>query len=138
MTGAARARDAAAERPARRLLERRAKVMKALAHPSRLAMVEALAEGESCVCDLQALVGADMSTVSKHLALLREAGVVLSEKRGLQVWYRLRVPCLLGFFCCVDAVFADPDADRVEVPLPAGGRASAATCSEGCKPARRR
>lgn len=106
-----------------RLFERRTKVIKALAHPSRLAMVDALAAGERCVCDLQALVGADMSTVSKHLSLLREAGVVCSEKRGLQVWYRLRVPCLLSFFSCVDAVFADPDAERVDVVLPAARRA---------------
>ncbi len=99
-----------------RLLERRTTVMKALAHPSRLLMVEALSAGEQCVCDLQALVGADMSTVSKHLSLLRAAGVVLSEKRGQQVFYRLRVPCLLSVLSCVDAVFEDPDADLVELP----------------------
>ncbi len=105
----------------RRLLERRAKVIKALAHPSRLAMVDALAEGEMCVCDLQALVGADMSTVSKHLSLMRNAGIVLSDKRGLQVFYRLRVPCLLSFFSCVDAVFENPDAELVQL-LPRRGR----------------
>jgi ArsR family transcriptional regulator len=99
-----------------RLLERRTRVMKALAHPSRLLMVDALSSRELCVCDLQAVVGSDMSTVSKHLSLLKSAGIVLSEKRGLQVWYRLRVPCLLSFFSCVDAVFADPDAELVEVP----------------------
>jgi ArsR family transcriptional regulator len=122
----------------KRLLERRTRVMKALAHPSRLAMVDALAEGERCVCDLQALVGADMSTVSKHLTLLKNAGVVLSDKRGLQVWYRLRVPCLLDFFTCVDAVFADPDAERVEVLLPGRGPATGPACSGTCKPARKR
>jgi ArsR family transcriptional regulator len=99
-----------------RHLERRTTVMKALAHPSRLLMVEALASGEQCVCDLQELVGADLSTVSKHLSLLKAAGVVLSEKRAQQVFYRLRVPCLLSFFSCVDAVFEDPDADLVELP----------------------
>ncbi len=101
--------------PRHRVLERRAKVIKALAHPSRLAMVDALAQGEKCVCELQALVGADMSTVSKHLSLLRDAGIVLSDKRGLQVFYRLRVPCLLSFFSCVDAVFENPDAELVQL-----------------------
>ena len=120
-----------------RLLERRTTVMKALAHPSRLLMVDALSAGEQCVCDLQALVGADMSTVSKHLSLLRSAGIVLSEKRGQQVWYRLRVPCLLSFFSCVDAVLADPDADLVEVPLPAP-TAAVGSCSTGCTTSRRR
>ncbi len=118
-----------------RLLERRTTVMKALAHPSRLLMVEALSAGEQCVCDLQALVGADMSTVSKHLSLLRAAGVVLSEKRGQQVFYRLRVPCLLSFFSCVDAVFADPDAELVEVPAPG---AAARACGSGCATPKRR
>lgn len=100
----------------RRLYARRTKVLKALAHESRLLMVDALAAGELCVCDLQALVGADMSTVSKHLSVLKNAGVVFSDKRGQQVWYRLRVPCLLSFFSCVDAVVADPDAELVELP----------------------
>ncbi len=109
-----------------RRLERRSKVIKALAHPSRLAMVDALSRGERCVCELQELVGADMSTVSRHLALLRDAGVVSSDKRGLQVFYRLRVPCLLSFFSCVDAVFENPDADLVELPSPQG------TTSSGC------
>jgi DNA-binding transcriptional ArsR family regulator len=117
-----------------RLLERRTQVMKALAHPSRLRMVEVLSAGEQCVCDLQALVGADLSTVSKHLSLLKAAGIVLSEKRGQQVFYRLRVPCLLSFFSCVDAVFADPDAELVEVPPPSTA-AAGKDCAGGCTPA---
>jgi ArsR family transcriptional regulator len=88
-------------------LEARARVIKALAHPSRLQIVEELAQGERCVCDLRALVGSDMSTVSKHLSVLREAGIVDDDKRGLQVFYRLRVPCILNFFGCVDAVLRE-------------------------------
>ena len=83
---------------------RKAKVMKALGHPSRLMIVDELSRGERCVCDLTALVGHDMSTVSKHLSVLREAGIVVDDKRGLQVFYRLKVPCVLNFFKCVDAV----------------------------------
>ncbi len=132
----ATAREPEDARRRARLFERRTRVIKALAHPSRLLMVEALSAGEQCVCDLQALVGADMSTVSKHLSLLKGAGIVLSDKRGQQVWYRLRVPCLLSFFSCVDAVFEDPDADLVEAPLPAPAAAKA--CTTGCAPARRR
>jgi ArsR family transcriptional regulator len=75
-----------------------------MAHPSRLLMLERLVEGECCVCDLQALVGADMSTVSKHLALLRRAGLVEDRREGLKVFYELRVPCVMTFLDCVDAV----------------------------------
>jgi ArsR family transcriptional regulator len=88
-------------------MEARAKVMKALAHPSRLFIVDELSRGERCVCDLTEMIGADVSTVSKHLALLKRAGVVLDEKRGQQVFYRLRVPCILNFFGCVEAVLAE-------------------------------
>ncbi len=85
-------------------VQRRAGVIKAMAHPSRLMMLEALADGERCVCDLQKLVGADISTVSKHLSLMKAAGLVEDRKQGLWVHYRLRVPCILQFMDCVDAV----------------------------------
>jgi ArsR family transcriptional regulator len=85
-------------------LEARAQIIKALAHPTRLFMVDELARGERCVCELTGMIGADMSTVSKHLSVLRQAGIVEDEKRGLQVWYRLRVPCILNFFGCVEEV----------------------------------
>jgi DNA-binding transcriptional ArsR family regulator len=87
-------------------LKRRADILKALAHPSRLMMVEALAGGEKCVCELRALVGVDLSTVSKHLSVMKRVGLVESEKRGLQVYYTLLSPCVLNFFSCVESVIA--------------------------------
>lgn len=84
--------------------ERSARVIKAMGHPSRLAMLEALANGERCVCELQELVGSDISTVSKHLALMKRTGLVASRKEGVQVFYRLRVPCVLRFLDCIGAV----------------------------------
>jgi DNA-binding transcriptional ArsR family regulator len=82
----------------------RAAVIKALAHPSRVLIAEALIDGERCVCELTDLVKADMSTVSKHLAIMKAAGLVEVEKRGLNQFYRLRCPCLLEFFRCVDLI----------------------------------
>ncbi len=82
----------------------RANVFKALAHPSRLLIVEQLAKGEACVCKLTEMIGADMSTVSKHLSVLKGAGIIQDEKRGLQVYYRLKMPCVLRFFDCVGEV----------------------------------
>lgn len=85
--------------------EARAKIIKALAHPARLMIVDELAEkGERCVCDLTELVGTDMSTVSRHLSQLKNAGIVVDEKRGTMVFYRLRVKCLTSFFGCVESV----------------------------------
>jgi len=88
----------------RELYEYRARTLKALAHRSRLAMVDALADGEMCVCKLQEIVGSDMSTVSKHLAVLKAAGIVSDRKQGLQVFYRLEVTCVKCFLDCADAV----------------------------------
>ena len=93
-------------RPHRDLLAEQAKIFKALGHPSRLLMVDALRGGEKCVCDLQALTGADMSTVSRHLAVLREAGVVRSEKHGTNIYYTLALSCLDTFLQCTSTLIA--------------------------------
>ncbi len=83
----------------------RVRVVKAMAHPTRMFIVDRLSRvKEQCVQELTEMVGADISTVSKHLTLLKNAGLVIDEKRGLQVYYRLRVPCILDFFRCVESV----------------------------------
>ena len=95
--------------------EARAKVIKALAHPTRLFLVEELSQTEQCVCELTDKVGADISTVSKHLSILKQAGIVEDDKRGLQVWYRLKVPCILNFFGCVESVLKANASDLAKV-----------------------
>ena len=81
----------------------RVAVIKALAHPTRLKLAEALrGEGVCCVGELHARVGGDLSTVSKHLSLMRDAGWVKSEKRGLHIHYSLACDCLEDFLRCVD------------------------------------
>jgi ArsR family transcriptional regulator len=84
--------------------EARAKVAKALAHPSRLIIMEALQEREWCVCELTELVGADQSTVSKHLGVLKQAGLVEDRREGVMIYYRPRVKCLEGFWRCIESV----------------------------------
>jgi ArsR family transcriptional regulator len=83
----------------------RARIIKAMAHPTRLFIVDELAQnGERCVCELTEMVGVDMSTVSRHLTILKNVGIVEDERRGAQVYYRLRVRCVLNFFECVESV----------------------------------
>jgi ArsR family transcriptional regulator len=93
-------------------LEARARVVKAMAHPTRLFVIEELSRQERCVCELTEMIGADVSTVSKHLAILRNAGIVTDEKRGAMVFYSLRVPCILNFFSCVESVLETAALDR--------------------------
>ncbi|HKK21251.1 MAG TPA: metalloregulator ArsR/SmtB family transcription factor [candidate division Zixibacteria bacterium] len=87
--------------------ETRASVIKAMAHPARLFIVEELARKERCVCDLTDMIGSDVSTVSKHLSVLRNAGIVNSRKEGTQIIYNLKMPCVLGFFNCVESVIRE-------------------------------
>jgi len=93
-----------------RTMKARAEIFKALGNPARLAMVVALGKGNLCVRDLQELVGSDMSTVSKHLTVLRSVGLVENEKRGKRVLYSLRFPCILDFLDCVDNALRAPRA----------------------------
>jgi DNA-binding transcriptional ArsR family regulator len=82
-----------------------AKVVKAMAHPTRLFIVDELSRsGERCVCELTEMIGADISTVSKHLSILKAAGIVDDDKRGNMVYYHLGVPCILQFFDCIESV----------------------------------
>jgi DNA-binding transcriptional ArsR family regulator len=84
--------------------ELKADVLKALAHPTRLMIVESLAKGERCVCELNELFDADHSTISKHLAVLKQAGLVSDRKDGLKVYYRLECSCIMNFIKCITDV----------------------------------
>lgn len=82
----------------------RARVLKALAHPTRLYFVERLADGPLCVCELAKDVAVELPTISRHLALLKSAGIVSDEKQGTKVIYSLRTPCVLRFLDCLITV----------------------------------
>ncbi len=84
--------------------EAKSRIFKALAHPTRLFIVDELSRGERCVLSLTGMVGADISTVSKHLSVLKSAGIIDDNKRGTQVFYTLKCPCVLNVFSCVQDV----------------------------------
>ncbi len=83
---------------------RQAAVLKAMAHPTRLLILNSLKKRETCVCELQELVGDDMSTVSKHLLVLKNAGLVASRREGNWLHYSLTCPCVLEFAECIKGV----------------------------------
>lgn len=99
------------------LRERRlARVMKALSEPVRIAIVETLRGGERCVCDIAKAVGAERSNVSRHLSVLANAGVLTSRKQGLMIFYRLRTPCVLAIFDCVEGTLEEHQQELRAVP----------------------
>ncbi len=81
--------------------EQMAKISKALAHPARLFIIHKLDEQEFCVNELTEMIGSDISTVSKHLKILKEAGIIIDDKRGNCVYYNLLTRCVLNIFNCV-------------------------------------
>jgi DNA-binding transcriptional ArsR family regulator len=86
-----------------------------MAHPARLIIVDELSRRERCVCDLTAMVGSDVSTVSKHLSVLRNAGIVRDEKRGSKVYCILRTPCILNFISCAEAVIKSRAEEQLDL-----------------------
>ena len=86
------------------LYKAKARIIKAMAHPTRLLIVDELSRSERCVYELREMVGNDVSTISKHLSILKDAGLVTDDKRGTQVYYTLRCPCIMNFFKCVETV----------------------------------
>ena len=82
----------------------RSSVVKAMAHPTRLLVMEALMRGEQCVNDLTAMAGCDVTTLSKHLSVMKKAGLLVCEKRGLNVFYQTACPCFADFFRCIDLI----------------------------------
>jgi len=81
--------------------EKQAEVLKALAHPLRIAILDYLKDGEQCVCDIAKYVGSERSNISRHLSVMVSCGVLEYRKAGLNVMYRLKAKCVLDFLKCV-------------------------------------
>lgn len=82
----------------------RAKVLKAMAHPTRLFIIDQLSMNKRCVCELTEMLGVDASTVSKHLSVLKNAGIVSDEKVGTKIYYQLQCFCFKSLFECIETV----------------------------------
>jgi ArsR family transcriptional regulator len=78
----------------------RADILKALAHPVRVLIVHALTGGDRCVCELNELAAIDQSNISRHLAMLKKAGIVSDRRNGMKVFYHLETPCILSACEC--------------------------------------
>lgn len=99
-----------------KLFEAREKIIKSLANSYRLKIVESLGTKEKmCVSDLEEELNLNQSSVSKHLNILKSAGVVKARKEGLKVYYSLKTPCIINFFECVDNVIRSDINDRMDI-----------------------
>jgi ArsR family transcriptional regulator len=110
------------DKQTRALYEARANIIKAIAHPSRLFIIEELKKRKRCVNELTEMIGSDTSTVSKHLSVLKHAGLVYDEKRGTSIFYHLRVPCILDFIGCVEDVLEANATEQMEIVTQCKGK----------------
>jgi len=94
--------------------EELARISKALAHATRLYIIHKLDEQEYCVKELTQMIGVDISTVSKHLTILKNSGIIIDEKRGNCVYYKLQCRCVLSMFSCLTNVI-DSNKDRMNI-----------------------
>jgi ArsR family transcriptional regulator len=84
-----------------------ARILRILANESRLAILGLLRKREHNVSEVVEHLGLDQSTVSKHLALLRNAGLVEDRRTGNRVAYALALPCILDVCSCVRRVLEE-------------------------------
>ena len=92
--------------------EKRSNIFKALAHPTRLFIIDKLSEKECCVCEFVNELKVDFSTVSKHLSVMKNAGLIADEKRGQQVFYKLQMHCVSIFNRCIDNFLSNSSTDE--------------------------
>ncbi len=95
--------------------EARASIIKAMAHPSRLLIIDELKKQDRCVGELTDMIGADTSTVSKHLSVLKNAGIVSDTRKGTAVYYTLLCPCILDFIGCIEDVIESNTNKHLEI-----------------------
>ena len=79
-----------------KILEGQASILKALGQPTRLQILELLKDGERCVCEIFPAISQEQANVSKHLSILKQAGILESRKDGLRILYRIKTPEILN------------------------------------------
>lgn len=98
-----------------RLAARKANILKALGHPIRITVFEALAGGEKTVAELAELVGQKDANTSRHLAVMRAAELVSTRKDGLNVFYSINLPCLVQMLSCLEDGVCECADDQTEM-----------------------
>jgi DNA-binding transcriptional ArsR family regulator len=78
-----------------RYIERKAEILKAIAQPTRLKILELLKDGERCVCEIYPALDQEQPNISKHLNFMKRAGILDSRKDGLRIIYWIKAPEVL-------------------------------------------
>ena len=106
-------------------LEDAAALFKLLSHPSRLAILQVLRDGEECVCHLEAALGLRQAYISQQLMVLRQAGLVTDRREGWNVFYRVAKP---EVYALLDAALATVRPEGASVLVMRKAKAAACPC----------
>ena len=87
--------------------EIKAGIIKAMANPIRLMIIDELSRGDKCICELLPLFKLDQSTLSRHMSQLKKSGIITEKKDGAKVIHHLATPCILKVFGCIMNVAKD-------------------------------
>ncbi|MEA5114618.1 MAG: metalloregulator ArsR/SmtB family transcription factor [Geobacteraceae bacterium] len=82
----------------------RADILKAIAQPTRLKIIELLRDGERCVCEIFPAIAEEQSNTSRHLNMLQSCGVLARRKDGIKIMYRLKHPEVLEILQLATAI----------------------------------
>ena len=91
----------------------KAAILKGIAHPVRMSIVEILAKGDLCAGEIAERFNFDRTTISKHLSLMKELDILESSRDGTSVRYSLRMPCLAQLLSCLERVLLGEDAEEL-------------------------
>ena len=86
------------------LYEKKAQIFKTLSNTVRLEIMDFLADGEKCVCEIVENLNYDQPHISKSLIKLKEAGLIKDRNEGLNVYYSLKICCMGDFFNCLNKI----------------------------------
>lgn len=108
-----------------RLQNKKTEILKAIAQPTRLKILELLRNGERCVCEMMGLINEEQANISKHLALLRQAGIVDYRKEGVSAYYRIRHKEVLDIIDISEEIVRKEMLEAVEMLKDTGKRQEA-------------
>lgn len=87
-----------------RILEMKAEVLKALAQPTRLKILELLRSGERCICEIVPAINGEQSNISRHISLMQKSHLVTTRKDGVKVMVRVRDPKIFEILDSISTV----------------------------------
>lgn len=110
---------------------------KILVHPTRLAILDVLREGEQCVCHMEAVLGLRQAHISQHLMVLREAGLVTDRRDGWNIFYQVVQPKIFAVIDAMNAFSGAPEGAAAAGAIPASRKkhCPCPKCNPGEEPA---